>query len=229
MFEPQIETFDDSYDLVFWDARGHGLSRLSNGKRFSFEDMVNDCLKLYEVLGIEKAAIVGQSMGGNLAQEIAYHHSEVVEKLILIGCTKNTGRLTAVEKFSLKLSGPIFAIYPWNLLLTQSANACGNKEHVRQYAKDCFEQLGKSAFVDIVMAVTKCLHEDTNFRFKQPVLLLCGTDDKSGNIKQAMTQWAEIDDNCTLHLVEGAAHNANQDKSEIVNNYITQFLLEQIR
>ena len=225
MFESQIKIFDDSYHLVFWDARGHGMSKLDEGKAFSFQDMVNDCRKIYEILGIEKAVIIAQSMGGNLAQEMAYHHPEIIEKMVLIGCTKNTGKLTRAEKLTLKLSKAVFACYPWGMLINQSANACGSKAHVKQYVKDCFTQLEKAAFIDIITAVTGCLSEDTAFRFSMPVLLLCGTDDKSGNIKKSMRLWNDTDENCTLYMIENAGHNANQDEPEIVNRHISDFLL----
>ena len=224
MFEPQIDAFDDSDDLVFWDARGHGLSKLNNGRKFTFDDMVSDCLKLYEVLGIKKAVIVGQSMGGNLAQRVVYHHPGTIEKLVLIGCTRNTGKLTMAEKMALKMSGIIFTFYPWKALVGQSARACGNKAHVQDYVRECFEKLEKPEFIDIITQVTGCLHEDADFKFKQPVLLICGADDKSGNIKKAMKAWANDDPNCTLHMIENAGHNANQDEPEIVNEHVLVFL-----
>jgi len=224
MFESQIGIFDDSYHLIFWDARGHGLSKLKKGQKFSFQDMVSDCRKLYEVLGIEKATIIGQSMGGNLAQEIAYYYPETVEKLVLIGCTSNTGKLTAREKLTLRLASFIFAFYPWNTLINQSADACGNKEEVKRYTKECFSQVEKTTFIDIITAVTECLHEDAEYRMKQPVLLICGMDDKSGNIKKTMKYWPEADSNCALHLIKNAGHNANQDEPETVNKYISQFI-----
>jgi len=224
MFEQQVGIFDASYDLVFWDARGHGLSKLMPGVKFSFADMISDCRKLYEVLNISCATIIGQSMGGNLAQEMAYHYSEAVEKLVLIGCTKNTGVLTVLEKLALKFSKTIITCYPWDLLIRQIADACGNKEHVKQYVKNCFQQIDKSTCTAITMAVTKCLHEDEEYRFKQPVLLLCGADDKTGNIRKIATAWAQSDSRCTLCIIENAGHNANQDEPEIVNAHISNFL-----
>jgi len=69
-----------------------------------------------------------------------------------------------------------------------------------------------------------CLHEDIAYRFHQPVLLLCGVDDKLGNIRKVAEPWAKEDSNCTLHLIEHANHNANQDNPVKVNELITDFL-----
>jgi pimeloyl-ACP methyl ester carboxylesterase len=68
------------------------------------------------------------------------------------------------------------------------------------------------------------LREDTDYRFAQPVLLLCGESDMSGNIKKAMNAWPENDSNCKLKIIKNASHNSNQDNPEEVNNAIVQFL-----
>jgi pimeloyl-ACP methyl ester carboxylesterase len=224
MFYDQIKVFDDRYHVILWDARGHGESKLYDGKPFVFVDMISDFLKLCEKYKVEKATLIGQSMGGNLAQAIAYQHPSLVEKLVLIGCTKNTGKLTLAEKITLRFTKFIFLCYPWNTLITQSSNACSNREDVRQYVRECFAKIDKRTFIDIIIAVTGCLLEDEAYRFKQPVLLLCGQDDKSGNIRKIAKHWADSDDNITLLMIEHAGHNANQDAPEVVNALISEFL-----
>lgn len=224
MFQQQFEAFDNTYNLIAWDARGHGMSKLEQGRKFKFKDMVSDCKKLYEIYSIDKAILIGQSMGGSLAQEIAYYCPEIVDKLVLIDCSKNTGKLTVVERYSLKCSKFIFNCYPWKMLINQCSNACGNKDSVKKYIKDCFGKLDKETYIDIMMELVGCLHEDAEFMFKQPVLLLCGSDDKLGNIKKIAEPWARGDSNCTLHMIDNAGHNSNQDNPEMVNELICNFL-----
>ncbi|MEG0775351.1 alpha/beta hydrolase [Clostridium sp.] len=225
MFQEQFQVFDSTYNLIAWDSRGHGMSKLDHGKKFHFKDMISDCMKLYEIYNIDKAIIVGQSMGGNLAQDIAYYYPKLVEKLVLIDCTRNTGKLTGLEKFSLKSSKFIFNCYPWKMLIKQSADACGNKDSVKSYVKSCFENIDKETFIDIMMEVIGCLHFDPEFMFKQPVLLLCGEDDKTGNIKKVATPWAKSDSNCKLYFIQNASHNSNQDNPEQVNQFMKDFLI----
>ncbi len=71
MFEEQYQIFDDTYNIIAWDNRGHGLSKFEQKAKFYFKDMISDCKKLYKIYNINKAILIGQSMGGNLAQEIA--------------------------------------------------------------------------------------------------------------------------------------------------------------
>lgn len=224
MFQEQFELFDDTYNLIAWDARGHGMSKLDQEKKFQINDMINDCMKLYEIYNINTAILIGQSMGGNLAQHISYYYPNLVEKLVLIDCSKNTGKLTSIERMSLKCSKIMFSLYPWNTLIKQSANACGNKENVRKYVKGCYSSIDKATFIDIMMEVTRFLHEDTKFMFKQPVLLICGSDDKLGNIKKVAKTWARDDKNCILHMIDNAGHNSNQDNPQKVNELIFKFI-----
>jgi pimeloyl-ACP methyl ester carboxylesterase len=227
MFEGQFALFDPDYSIIAWDARGHGLSELKNGKRFLFSDMVCDCKKLFELYGISSAVLIGQSMGGNLSQEIAYYSPKLVEKLVLIDCANNTGKLTPAEKLSIKSSRFIFACYPWKFLMRQSAEASSDTLHAREYILKSFAGLGKRIFVNVMMEmVSSCLHEDISYRFRQPVLLLCGEDDKLGNIRKSAAPWAEEDTNITLHIIEHAGHNSNQDQPEKVNELIYAFLSE---
>lgn len=225
MFESQFSLFDSTYNIIAWDARGHGLSKFAAGMDFKFADMISDCKRLYELYHIDRAILIGQSMGGNLAQEIAYYSPKLVDKLVLIDCTKNTGRLTGTEKLTLKFARFMFACYPWKMLMRQSATASSNTNSVRDYIYNCFNKLGKQTFVNVMIdMVGSCLHEDTGYRFRHPVLLLCGVDDKLGNIKKVAEPWAKEDSNITLHMVEHAGHNSNQDQPELVNTLIYSFL-----
>lgn len=225
MFEAQFGIFDSTYNIIAWDARGQGLSKLEGGRRFLFSDMVSDCKKLYELYHIDKAILIGQSMGGNLAQEIAYYSPELTDKLVLIDCTKNTVKLTGAEKLQLKTARFAFACYPWKTLLRQSAKASANKDSVRDYISGCFKILGKQTFVDIMMElVVGCLHEDMDYFFRQPVLLICGADDKLGNIRKTARPWAEEDKSILFYEIQDAGHNSNQDQPEIVNMRIRDFL-----
>jgi pimeloyl-ACP methyl ester carboxylesterase len=225
MFEVQFGVFDSTYHILAWDARGHGFSKLEPGKKFLFSDMVSDCRKLFQMYAIGRAVLIGQSMGGNLAQEIAYQYPELVDRMVLIDCTKNTGKLTAPEKIALKSARFLFACYPWKTLIHQSAKASSNTDSVRSYISDCFNKLDKQTFVEVMLNMAgSCLHEDAAYRLRQPVLLLCGVDDKLGNIRKIAEPWAKEDSNCTLQMIEHASHNSNQDNPLQVNRLIVNFL-----
>lgn len=111
MFNEQLPIVKNEFNLLLWDARGHGLSR-PIGDTFSIKLLVEDLVEIMNKEGIEKAVIIGQSMGGNTAQELAFLHPHRVEKLVLVDCTCNTMKLTGFEKKLLHLTPPIIRMCP---------------------------------------------------------------------------------------------------------------------
>jgi 3-oxoadipate enol-lactonase len=73
------------FDVVAFDNRGIGLSAPIEGP-FTIVEMAEDAAALMEELGIESAHVVGISMGGMIAQELALAHPERLRSLTL-GCT----------------------------------------------------------------------------------------------------------------------------------------------
>ena len=221
MFAPQFTAFTEE-TVIAWDARGHGRSTLD--KKFVFADMLDDLLELLDELKIGKATLLGQSMGGNLAQAFCKKHPNRVEKSVLIDCTRNTQKLSSAEKSALKLAKPLLALYPFKTLVEQSAKQCGLTERTRDYVRGVFYKSNKDKMIEITLAVLKCLEEDKDYVTPVPTLLLCGRQDISGNIRKAMPKWAESDPKCKFVWVENAGHCSNLDAPEFVNTEIKRFL-----
>ena len=64
------------------DLRNHGLSPHSD--EMDYLAMANDIVQLMATLKIQKAHIVGHSMGGKVAMQVALTHSELVDKLVVL-------------------------------------------------------------------------------------------------------------------------------------------------
>ncbi len=81
----QIRFFRKYYRVITFDNRGVGKSDKPPGP-YSTRMMADDTVKLMDLLGIEKAHILGISMGGMIAQELAINYPQRVMKLVL-ACT----------------------------------------------------------------------------------------------------------------------------------------------
>jgi pimeloyl-ACP methyl ester carboxylesterase len=77
---PQLERH---YQVIVFDNRGSGLTEMSSAA-FTMATLGDDAAGLLEALGIKKAHVVGWSMGGNVAQELALRHPEKVGALVLM-------------------------------------------------------------------------------------------------------------------------------------------------
>lgn len=74
--------------LILFDNRGAGSSS-ANDKPFSMQLFAQDALGLMDALKIEKADLLGWSMGSLIAQEMALAKPEKVGKLVLFGSALN--------------------------------------------------------------------------------------------------------------------------------------------
>ena len=73
------------YRVITFDNRGAGRSGAPDGA-YSISQMTEDLNGLLEYLNIDKAHVLGHSMGGFIAQELALKYPEKINKLMLC-CT----------------------------------------------------------------------------------------------------------------------------------------------
>lgn len=71
-----------SFQLIMPDNRGMGKSEIPK-QDYLVADMAADVIALLDELNISKAAVLGHSMGGTVAQYLAAHYPERVDKLII--------------------------------------------------------------------------------------------------------------------------------------------------
>lgn len=77
-----VNEFSPHFKAIIFDNRGCGRSDIEDGE-CTVRKMAEDAIKLLDFLKIEKAHVLGHSMGGYIAQEIAINYPDRVDKLIL--------------------------------------------------------------------------------------------------------------------------------------------------
>ena len=84
---------DAGYRVIRFDNRGLGQSdwmkNWSKENAYTLEDMATDAVAVLDALNIEKAHIIGASMGGMISQRLAISHSERVKSLTSIMSTSD--------------------------------------------------------------------------------------------------------------------------------------------
>ena len=84
-WQPVLHRLRRHFRLVLVDNRGTGHSDRAAGS-YTVADMAGDVVAVLDAAGIGRAHVLGASLGGMVAQELAIRHPERVDGLVL-ACT----------------------------------------------------------------------------------------------------------------------------------------------
>ena len=220
-WDPILPLIAEHFRVLTWDVRGHGLSRPAP---LNFKEAQADLLGILDQLQVQQALFIGHSMGGNLHQELVFHHPERVRAMVFLGCTWNFQKLTSLEAFSLSIAGPIFKIYPYKALLDQSLAATATSQASQDLLRASMASLSKEEFVQIMMETASCLHYEPDYKINKPLLLIVGDKDHTGNIRKVMPIWASHEADCSFVVIPNARHAANLDDPQLFHKTVLGFL-----
>lgn len=135
-FSGQIQPFFHHWRCLLPDLRGHGRTT-ADRPDWSTPLLAEDMAGLLDALGIERAHVIGYSLGGGVGLHLAAAHPERVRSLILIGTggTADPAGADDYEPEALLAAGQTEFI---ERLRTLHADAHGGDwaEHARQSARD---------------------------------------------------------------------------------------------
>lgn len=86
LWEHQVSAVSAARPVIVFDNRGAGRSDAPAGP-YTIEQMAGDLLVVLDELGVERAHLVGASMGGLIAQEFALTYPDRVADLVLVATT----------------------------------------------------------------------------------------------------------------------------------------------
>jgi len=87
MWNHQARGLADRFEIVRFDARGHGESTFDGPPEASIDDLARDALAVMDACGIERAHLCGLSLGGMVAMHIAVRSPERVLKAVFCNTT----------------------------------------------------------------------------------------------------------------------------------------------
>jgi 3-oxoadipate enol-lactonase len=85
MWDPQAQALAERFRLVRYDTRGHGRSPVPDGP-YAIDHLCQDLIALLDHLDIERAHVVGLSLGGMTGMWLGIHAPERLHRLVLL-CT----------------------------------------------------------------------------------------------------------------------------------------------
>ncbi len=140
-FSRILPLLSDRYRLIALDQRGHGCSDRPEGG-YGMDALADDAVAVMDALGIERATVLGHSLGSFVAQQVAARHPERVESLVLIGSAPRFAGVPAIEE------------------LAEAVRALPDpvpSGFVREFQVSTFERPLPAPFVDAVIAESMML------------------------------------------------------------------------
>lgn len=232
-WNPQmIQELSKRNKIVIFDNRGAGRSDESDTE-YTIKSFADDTAGLMDTLRVPKAHVLGVSMGGMIAQELAINYPEKVEKLVL--CSTNCGGARSVPP-SQEVLGMLTAdVSGWSaedvvtkitvpLCLTKDF-VDGNPGFVEFMTRQILKApISSKAFMRQLSAIMQFDTYDRLSQIRSPTLILHGKRDilippENGSIL------AKAIPNAKFVTFEKSAHILAEDMREVIHA-ITEFLFQ---
>lgn len=222
MFEPQFSFFEKNFNLIAWDAPAHGESRPCTN--FSFENAVNGMKHILDESGSSTVTLIGQSLGGFIAQAFICRYPNLVKAFVAIDSAPYGDYYSKSDIWWLRQIEWMSMLYSEKLLKLSMT---------RQNAVTKMGQANMAAMIDGYGKAELChlmsigyagfLDDNRDLTILCPVLLIVGEKDRTGKVRSYNKEWAKRT-GFPLVWISNAAHNSNVDNPDAVNRTIINFL-----
>jgi 3-oxoadipate enol-lactonase len=244
----QIGALSEHFKVIIFDNRGTGKSDRPN-EPYTMEIFADDINGLMNFLGIEKAHIVGKSLGGMIAQNFAIIYPHRVNKLVLMntfpsmtppGVSNEKGvdiyRRGRITEYEAVLEDPVKAFYELGIGgFSRSFRKLLKEDPKRKFhgifsAEDLIKEntIDPCTPQDINNFAYALAHHNTYDRLheiKNETLIIYASKDKAAP-KIMGEKLHELIPNSILRGIENAGHASNLEKAPEVNKILINFLLD---
>jgi pimeloyl-ACP methyl ester carboxylesterase len=218
VFAPMIGNLSSTCLVVSLDLRGHGDSDVPD-QPFSIDDMVADIRLLLDHLELTSVSLLGHSLGASLSLLFSSRYPERVEKLVLMG---------AAPRFKPPFKRPAAGetITPQMVEETNRGAAAyfftPNHPDVQQQILAGWKQMPPQMHQLMIKVKHPELFSLLHI-IRQPVLLVCGGDDKITPLEASLELNRELPDSRLL-VVPGSGHFVFLEEEPKVTPHVAVFV-----
>jgi pimeloyl-ACP methyl ester carboxylesterase len=223
MWDPQVESFAGAHTVVRFDVRGYGESDPATAPYVP----VDDLYLLLRFLEIDRACIVGLSMGGTFAIDFAAAHPEMVSPLVVVAgspgwqpYSKELIARTSAIVAAGKEKGSTALVEGWlnDPMLAAAKARPAIARQMRSFLNQNAAGLFGTSFMRPPNIPTPKLSD-----FKMPTLVMVGDRDDPEIVERSSAMSREIPD-AALTVIRGAGHMVNLEKPQEFNQALAAFL-----
>lgn len=227
LFDKQVEHFGGRANVFAWDPPSHGASR-PFALSWSLDDLASWLRGMLVGEGVVRPVLVGQSMGGYVAQAYLRLFPDEVSGFVSIdSCPLDSDYYKSWELFLLKHTGLMYRSIPWETLKRLGSDGCATTEYGRSLMSSMMGSYGKREYCGLAAhgyrALAEAIMPERRYPLPCSALLICGTEDKAGSVRRYNRAWSQRT-GLPVRWVEGAGHNANTDAPDVINALIEEFV-----
>src|SRR5579872_1957440 len=235
----QVPVFSENYRVITPDSRGLGMSDKSpKVEDFSLDRLSDDVSELMDHLGIDRAFIVGNSLGGAVAEKFCIDHAERVQASLWIGApTFPFGELVMdydgrknvpfvdVYKSALKNGYLNFWLSVWKPLMSYNYHESFVRTYVGDYLirylfEDRYARMNHNptsvvGLLDGLNQVKESLDADLA-RLTIPSAIVCGDGDDT---RPSCEQQHKAIPKAEFLVIKDSGHFCYMDQPEIFNSF----------
>jgi 3-oxoadipate enol-lactonase len=218
-----VEILKDHGNILLFDKRGHGLSDVVENTN-GIEDFTNDTIALLEYLSIEHCIPVGLSVGGMIAQLLAHHIPQKIDKVVLCDTRHKIGsaqiwndRINSVkEKGIASISdGVMQRWFSENFRKTEAIK-------VSAY-KNMLERTPATGYIKTCEAIRDADLTGIAKEIRLPALCIAGSEDKS-TTPEEVKNLADLIQGSVYKIIEGSGHIPCVDNPAVLSKLIIEFV-----
>lgn len=227
----QTPEFSRRYRVVVFDNRGVGRTDAPDIP-YSIEMMADDTAGLMDVLGVDEAHVLGKSMGGYIAQELAIRHPGRLKSLIL--ASTSAGPYVLETPILEAWAGAVMkgisqkAFFQLMLPFIFTDKTFENPEMVRMAIDMIAGRSCPAPDYALASQFIACVEHYARGRLSRitaPTLVLAGKDDFFAPFTLSEELAASIP-NARLVVLEGGGHALNTDIPDKFNRTVLEFLAQ---
>jgi pimeloyl-ACP methyl ester carboxylesterase len=217
-FRPQFEHFAREHAVTALDLRGVGRSDRSH-EGYSIPELADDVAALCAAIGIARPVVVGHSLGGMIAVELAARYPALASALVLVDPGPIDPAPETVEFFSgfaEQLEGPDGE----TIRRTYVADMGAHDEELARWIVDHMCAVEQPIAAAVIRGVSEWNGRDPFSRCKLPVLLLRTWIGEDTDILRLLGIKPDLE----VAVTVGAGHFHQLEVPEQVNAMIERFL-----
>lgn len=225
MWDPQLPVLETTHQVIQIDTRGHGQSATPPAP-YSFEDLVADAFGVLDRNQIEKASVMGCSLGSMTALGMGLHAPDRIEKIICTAARADSPppfRQSWYDRVGILEESGVEGL--WNGSLGNWLTPAFRDENPDTVAmmKSEFLKTTEEGYKGCAMALKDLDYLKDLGNLDVPALFVAGSEDK-GAAPDTMRAMAAAAKHGTFALIEDAGHIINVNQPGLFLQQVTAFL-----